>query len=142
MADTILAYISEIRFPQLQDLCRNTTNINFHYITNSLKIIDQLSLLKNYFSLNSKNPAFCQFLVQKIFSRNPALSRKTSYGLLAPYQNLEKTNDTIPRKRPHRWKDGRKDGQTLFYKTLPATARGPKIIVEEEADDRLFRFII
>ena len=25
------------------------------------------------------------------------------------------------------WTDGRTDGQTLFYRTLPATARGPKI---------------
>ena len=24
-------------------------------------------------------------------------------------------------------KDGQKDGQTLFYRTLPATAEGPKI---------------
>ena len=24
------------------------------------------------------------------------------------------------------WKDGRMDGQTLFYRTYPATARGPK----------------
>ena len=43
-------------------------------------------------------------------------SRTTSYGFLAPYQNLEKTNNTIPRKRPDRRRDGRKDGQTLFYK--------------------------
>ena len=24
------------------------------------------------------------------------------------------------------WKDGRTDGQTLFYRTLPATTGGPK----------------
>ena len=58
------------------------------------------------------------------------LSRTTSYGFLAPCQNLEKTNDTIPRKRPDRmtegWKDGWKDGQTLFHRTLPATAGCPK----------------
>ena len=28
--------------------------------------------------------------------------------------------------------DGRMDGQTLFYRTLPATARGPKIVTKEE----------
>ena len=30
----------------------------------------------------------------------------------APCQNLEKTNDTIPRKCPDRWKDGRMEGWT------------------------------
>ena len=35
----------------------------------------------------------------------------------------KKTNDIIPRKHPDRWKEGRKDGQTLFYRTLPASAR-------------------
>ena len=40
---------------------------------------------------------------------NPAGT--TSYGFLAPCQNLEKTNDTIPRKRPDRRKDGWKDGR-------------------------------
>ena len=36
-------------------------------------------------------------------------------------------NDTIPRKYLDRRMDGRmKDGQTLFYRTLPATAGGLK----------------
>ena len=52
--------------------------------------------------------------------------RTTSHWILAPCQNLENINDTIPRtdgrtERP----DRRKDGQTLFYRTLPATAGGP-----------------
>ena len=50
------------------------------------------------------------FGAKNIFPENPALSRTTLYGFLASCQNLEKTNDTIPRKRP----DRRKDGQTLF----------------------------
>ena len=37
---------------------------------------------------------------------NPALSRTTSYGFLASSQNLDKNNDTIPRKRLDRRKDG------------------------------------
>ena len=49
------------------------------------------------------------------------LSRTTSYGFLASCQNLEKTNETIPRKHP----DRRKDGQTLFNRTLPANAGSP-----------------
>ena len=36
-------------------------------------------------------------------------SNTTSYGFLAPSQNLEKTNDTIPRKHPNRRKNGRTD---------------------------------
>ena len=57
----------------------------------------------------------------------PGLSGTTSHGILAPCQNLEKINDTIPRKRLDRQKDAWKDEQTLFYKTLPATTGGPKI---------------
>ena len=33
----------------------------------------------------------------------------TSYGFLAPYQNFEKTKDTILRKWPDRRKEGRTD---------------------------------
>ena len=79
---------------------------------------------------------FFQFWGQKqIFQENLARSRTTSHGFLALHQNLGKTNDTIPRKRPDRWteirksgpKDGRTDGKTLFYGAPPATPGGPKI---------------
>ena len=43
--------------------------------------------------------------------KNPALSHTTSYGLLASYQNLEKTNDSIPSKHSDRWKERRTDGR-------------------------------
>ena len=69
---------------------------------------------------------FPKFLGKIFFPENPALSRTTSYGFLASCQNLEKTNDTIPRKHPDRWKDGWKDEQTLIHRTLPANATGPK----------------
>ena len=39
------------------------------------------------------------------------MSRITSHGILAPCENLEKVNDTIPKKHPDRWKDGRTEGQ-------------------------------
>ena len=47
------------------------------------------------------------------------LSCTTSYGFLAPCQNLEQVNDTVQRKCPNRWmegwtegwKDRRKDGR-------------------------------
>ena len=48
-----------------------------------------------------------------------------NFMFLAPFQNLEKTDDTIPRKRQDRRKDG-KDGQTLFYRTFAVTIRGFK----------------
>ena len=77
---------------------------------------------------------FPKFWGKKIFLAYMALSCTTSYGFLAPCQNLEKTNDAIPRKCLDRQKDGRKDGWkgrwTLFHRTLPATIRGPKIAVE------------
>ena len=43
------------------------------------------------------------------FKKNPALSGMTSYGVLKPFENLEKTNDPIPRKQSDRWADGRTD---------------------------------
>ena len=75
---------------------------------------------------------FSKYLQQKKhFLENLALSLSTSYGFLASYQNLEKTNDAIPRKNPERgrkdnWKNEQKDGQTLFHRILLGTARGPK----------------
>ena len=76
---------------------------------------------------------FSQFFGEKKKKKIPrksSLSHTTSYKFLAPCQILEKINDTIPRKRLDRRMDGRmegqKDGQALFYRTLPATAGGPK----------------
>ena len=58
-----------------------------------------------------------------VFLGNLPLPHVTSYGFLASCQNLEKTNDTIPRKcldrGKDRPKDGQKDKQTLFHRTLP-----------------------
>ena len=51
-------------------------------------------------------PIFPIFGAKKIFLENPALSRTTSYGFLAPCQNLEKVNDTIQRKHPDRQMEG------------------------------------
>ena len=49
------------------------------------------------------------------------LSRTTSYGFLASCQNLEKTNETIPRKHPDRRKDGRTDRPYLIepFRLMP-----------------------
>ena len=53
--------------------------------------------------LNQKNSTFCPFSHfwghKKFFSKkNLALSRNTSCGFLTLCQNLEKTNDQVPRK--------------------------------------------
>ena len=107
-------------------------NKNFHYRTNSVKINDKIF---QYIQKTLFLAHFPRFFGQKFFSlENPALSRTTSYGFLALRQNLEKTNDTIPRKGPERQKNWRKDRQTLLHRTLPANARvqkrNNKILVE------------
>ena len=55
---------------------------------------------------------FPNFGAKKFFLENQALSRTTLCGFLAPCQNLEKANDTIPRKHLERSKDRRMDGRT------------------------------
>ena len=118
----------EQKFSQTGNLeIGNTVNIYFHYRTISVNINDQI-FQKTLFLAHFPN-----FWDKKLFLENPALSCTTSYGFLAPYQNLEKTYDTIPKKhldrrkgrQKERRKDGQKDRQTLFYRTLPATAGRP-----------------
>ena len=84
--------------------------MHFHYRTNSVKINDK------FFQYIQKTLSFVHFWpispifgAKNFFLVNPALSRTNSNGFLASCQNLEKTNDTIPRKRPDRRKDGRTD---------------------------------
>ena len=43
--------------------------------------------------------------------------------------SFRKINEPIQRKLKDRRKDGGMDGRTLFYRTLPAEAGGPKILV-------------
>ena len=63
---------------------------------------------------------FSQFLGQKKISlENLALLCTTSYGFLAPCQNIEKVNDTIQTKCPNRQKDGWKDRMDRPYFILP-----------------------
>ena len=87
----------------------------------------------NKFSKKLKKPCFRSifpiFGAKNISLENRALTRSTSYGFLASCQNLEKVNDTIQTKcQTDRRTEGQwKDGQTLFYRTLPATAREPII---------------
>ena len=86
----------------------------------------------NYF----KKPIFGQFYPfwgQKKFP----LPRTNKYGILTLYQNLEKTNDPIPRKM-FRKLDEQTDGQTLFHRTLRATTRSPAKSVKP----KLFKTLI
>ena len=83
------------------------------------------------FSNKLKKPGFWPILhpfstfwgAKKLFLENPAVMHNF-IGILVPCENLEKTDDTIPRKHPERRTERRterrKDGQTLF----PVTARG------------------
>ena len=71
--------------------------------------------MTKFFNKNSKNPVFGPFLVhfpnfggKKFFQER--LCHANLYRFLAPCQNLEKTNDTIPRKQSDRCKDGRMEG--------------------------------
>ena len=102
-----------LRNKNFHNLCRNTEyNINFHYRSSSVKINDQISqyIEKTQFLIHcgSISPIFgSKKLPQKIW-----LSHTTSHGIVAPCQNLEKINDTIPRKCLDRRKDGRTDGGT------------------------------
>ena len=48
---------------------------------------------------------FSIFGAKKNYLENLAQPRTTSYKFLAPCQNFEKTNDTIPRKALDRLKD-------------------------------------
>ena len=61
--------------------------------------------MTTFFNIFKKPKKIPIFWVKNFFLENPALSRTTSYGFLASCQNLEKTNNKIPRKRPDRRKD-------------------------------------
>ena len=56
-------------------------------------------------------PIFPILGAKKIFLENPAQSCTTSYGFIAPCQNLEEVNHAIQRKPLDRQKDRLKDGQ-------------------------------
>ena len=87
-------------------------NINFLYRKNSV---------------NLKNPIFHPY-PQFYFQNKTFPENLTSYGLLGPCQNLEKTYIKIQWKPPDKQKDRWKGGQNLSFRILLATARNPKWI--------------
>ena len=70
---------------------------------------------------------FSNKLKKTCFGGKKKFPGKSSSGMLnftwdpSTMPNLEKINDAVPRKHPDRWQDG----QTLFQRTLPATASSP-----------------
>ena len=58
------------------------------------------------------------------------MSRTTLYGFLAPCQSLEKTKDTIPRKRADRQKDKRMETYFTGSFQLPYSRKWLRIILE------------
>ena len=68
--------------------------------------------LKKTLFLANFGSIFPIFGAKKTFLENTALSNTTSYGFLAPYQNLEKVNDAIQRKPLGKRMEGQAEGQT------------------------------
>ena len=79
---------------------------------------------------------FSQFWRQKKFFPKIISGMYNFKWVSSTMPKLQK-NDIIPTKRLDRWKNGRKDGQTLFYRTLPtsALARKKSKIIQAEAKE-------
>ena len=92
----------------------------FHHRTNSVKIHDQVfnKLKKPYFW-----PIFSIFGGKNFFPKKSGSAMYNFISVSSTMPKLQKKTDTIP-KRADRRKDDRNGGQTLFYRTLSATARG------------------
>ena len=61
---------------------------------------------------------FCNFWGNKFFPGKSGLSHTTSYGFIAPCQNLEKANNAIQRKHTDKWKDWKTD-RPYFIRPFP-----------------------
>ena len=107
LAENILAHITDAKTFLNRVLYRNTArNIIFHYRANSVKTNYQ------FFQKIQKTLFWVHF-----WSIFPIFGAKTSYGFLAPCQNLEKTNDIMPRKCPDRDTNGR-TGRSYFIGSI------------------------
>ena len=93
-------------------MCRNTANINFHYKTNSIKINDKfVNKFKKILTL-----AYFWFIFLILGAKHFFSKTRLGHAHLnmdfQEHANLEKTNETIPRKCLGRRTDGKTDGQT------------------------------
>ena len=122
--EPFLAITWEQDFSQACSFCRMLMNHkNFHFTQIPDKTNDMIFLKspKTMF-LGHFWPFLVIFAQWGFFPKNPAV---THNYIWAPNTMLssEKTNEPIPRKRKE---DGRTDGQTLSYRTLPPEVGGPK----------------
>ena len=135
--EPFLAITWEPDFSQACSFCRmlmNHKNFHFTQIPDKTNDVIFLKSPKTMF-LGHFWPFLVIFAQWGFFPKNPALSHTTIYGPLTPCQVSEKTNEPILRKftdrqkdgRMEEWTDRRTDRWTLFYRTLPAKAGGPKI---------------
>ena len=120
---TFWSISQEQKFSQIWDLFRNTANnISFHYTIKPVKINDHI------FQYIQKNPVFGPFLVhfykfwgKKFFSGKSSSVTHNFIWVSSTMPKFRKNERYNSKKTP-----GQKDGQTLFYRTLLATAGGPK----------------
>ena len=104
-------------FSQTLDLCRNTANNkDFHYRTNSVKIMTNF-----FFKLNIFFPHFPNFWSKNIFPKNWALMHNfiRVSSTMGKFREISGSNS-----KKKSWQmPGGKDWQTLFHRVLPATTR-------------------
>ena len=117
----------EQKCSQIWDTYRNTAKGKyFHYRTNSVKSNDQFfQYIKKTLFLVYFWSIFPIFGAKNFFSRKSSSVTQNFIWVSRTCQNSEKTKDTNSNKIPRR-KDGKSDGQTLFNRTLPATAGSSK----------------
>ena len=128
--EPFLAITSEPGFSQACSFCRMLMNHKNFHLTQIPEKNNGMIFLKSPKTLFLDH--FWQFLVIfarcGLFPKNPAV---TYNYIWAPNNMLnlkkkQKNNDPIPRKLTDKWKNGQRDRQTLFFRTLPAEDRGPK----------------
>ena len=90
--------------------------------------------------------SICPILeAKKIFLQNPVVTHNFIRVSKHHAKIYKKANVTIPRKRQGRLKDKQKDrrmeGQTLFYRTLSATAGSPQCCIQEKFCNNLILMI-
>ena len=120
MAENILACISGTSFLPILDLCRNiANNINFHSAQIQWKL-----MTKFFYKLKKPNfQIFPNFWSKKVFSKN---SGSTMHNIIRVNINMPKFSEIewSNSKKTPRQTTGKKAGQTLFHRILPANTRG------------------
>ena len=122
--EPFLAITWEPDFFQACSFCRmlmNHKNFPFTQIPDKTNDVIFLNNPKNHFWAIFDH--FWWFLPNGDFFQKIQLSHTTIYGSLIPCQVQKKLMSQF---RENFRRDGRTDGQTLFNRTLPAKAGGPK----------------